>query len=619
PCEERGLLKMDFLGLRTLTDIKKALDIIKVTQGKEIDFYDMEYNDEGVFKLIGDGDTHAVFQLESEGMKKFMRDLKPSSLEDIIAGISLYRPGPMDKIGEYVYNKKNPDKIKYDHPLCEPILKVTYGVMVYQEQVMQMVQALGGYTLGRADNVRRMMSKKKTDAMEKEREVFINGIVDHGKVIPGCVKNGVSKEVGNKIYDDMISFASYAFNKSHAAAYAVLAYQTAYLKAYYPVEFITAVLNNRITSIDEIRNYLTYLKERDVTVLPPSINKSFAEFSVEDGKVRIGLAAIKNVGRGVIEGIVQEREANGDFTDFVQFVRRTADLQINKRLLESLIYAGAFDGFGKYRSQYIAVYESVIDRVNKDKAAKLKGQFSFFEMEQVADSDTFEYPDMREYPHAVKLAKEKEVAGVYLTGHPLEEYTGFLRKFKYNAANITAHTGEDGEEEGGLPEDTTVTLGGMLIEAERKFTKAGKELAIGKLEDLYGTVDVMIPGFKYSRMKNAFVKDTMVTVTGKLKKREEGATVWVDSIEPWQNVAPEKPPKMICFYLSFSKSAPEIMDSLQDILKAYPGRDETYCKNSDDNKIYPLGIGVTITEGLISEAKGLVGDGNVKVAERERS
>ena len=615
-CEELGLLKMDFLGLRTLTDIKKALDIIKVTQGKEIDFYDMEYNDEGVFRLIGEGDTHAVFQLESEGMKKFMRDLKPSSLEDVIAGISLYRPGPMDKIGEYVNNKKNPDKIKYDHPLCKPILEVTYGVMVYQEQVMQMVQALGGYTLGRADNVRRMMSKKKGDAMEKERAVFIGGTVDHGKVIPGCVKNGVSKEVANKIYDDMISFASYAFNKSHAAAYAVLAYQTAYLKCYYPVEFITAVLNNRITSIDEIRNYLSYLKERGITVLPPSINKSVAEFSVEDGKVRVGLAAIKNVGIGVIEGIVEERKKNGDFTDFVQFVRRTSDLQVNKRLLESLIYAGAFDDFGKHRSQYIAVYESVVDRVSKDKAAKLKGQFSFFDMAEVVDTETFTYPEMREYPHAVKLAKEKEVAGVYLTGHPLEEYEGFLRGFKYNAANLTPSLDENGESVGGFPDDTTVVLGGMLIAAERKFTKAGKEIAVGTLEDLYGTVDLMISGFKYAKLKGDFVKDTMVTVTGKLKNREDGVTVWVDLIEPWRDVAPEKPPKMICFYFSFEASHPSLMDTLQDILRAYPGRDETYCKNLDDGKIYPLGIGVAVSDVLVSETQGLLGAGNVKVAER---
>ncbi len=616
-CEELGLLKMDFLGLRTLTDIKKAIDIIKVTQGKAIDFYDMEYNDEGVFRLIGEGDTHAVFQLESEGMKKFMRDLKPSCLEDIIAGISLYRPGPMDKIDEYVFNKKHPDKIRYDHPLTKPILEVSYGIMVYQEQVMQMVQALGGYTLGRADNVRRMMSKKKVDAMEKEREVFIHGIVDHGVEIPGCIKNGVPENVANKIYDDMIAFASYAFNKSHAAAYAYLAYQTAYLKCYYPVEFITAVLNNRITSIDEIRNYLSYLKDRNVTILPPNINKSFAEFTVEDGAVRIGLAAIKNVGRGVIEEIVRERESGGDFTDFVQFVKRTDGSQLNKRSLESLIYAGAFDCLGRTRSQYIAIYESVVDRVSKDRAARMKGQFSFFDMnDDAAQLDSFEYPNIREYALAVKLAKEKEVAGVYLTGHPLEEYTGHLKNYEYNSRSVLPTENEEGELQG-LPDDTVVRMGGMLIEAEKKFTKSGKELAVGKLEDLYGTVDLMLTGFIYKKLRNVFVKDTMVTVTGKIKNREQGVSIWVDAIAPWEDVRAEKPPKMICFYLSFEKSDPSVMDNLQDILAAYPGKDETYCKNLDDGKLYPLGIGVDACESLVAETRGLMGTANVKVAVRE--
>ena len=617
-CEELGLLKMDFLGLRTLTDIKKALDIIKVTQGRDIDFYDMPYDDEGVYRLIGSGDTHAVFQLEGEGMKKFMRDLRPSCLEDIIAGISLYRPGPMDKIGEYVYNKKHPGEIKYDHPLTKPILEVSYGIMVYQEQVMQMVQALGGYTLGRADNVRRMMSKKKKDAMEKEREVFVHGTVDHGVVIKGCVNNGVPEEIANKIYDDMIAFASYAFNKSHAAAYAYLAYQTAYLKCYYPVEYITAVLNNRITSIDEIRNYLTYLKEHDVKVLQPSINKSFADFTVEDGAVRIGLAAVKNVGKAVIEEIVAEREKGGEFTDFVQFIKRTADTQLNKRCIESLIYAGAFDCLGKTRSQYIAVYEGVIDRVNKDRAVSLKGQFSFFDMGgDTALEDKFEYPNIAEYQLSYKLMKEKEVAGVYITGHPLGEYVGKLREYEFNSSTLTPKENDDGELVSAVPDDTQVKIGGMILSAERKITKAGKEIAVGKLEDLYGTVDLMLTGYTFVKYKNVLTKDTMVTVTGKVRTREQGVTVWVDSIEPWSNLKPEDPPKMICFYTSFSKNPPTFIDDLSEILSAYPGRDESYLKNTDDGKIYPLGIAVDAGDALISEARGLVGSDNVKVAQKK--
>lgn len=620
-CEELGLLKMDFLGLRTVTDITKTTDIIKKTRGITIDFYNnFDYNDMPTLEMIGNGDTHAVFQLESEGMKKFMRDLKPSSLEDIIAGISLYRPGPMDKIPEYIDNKKHPDRIKYDHPLCEPILNVTYGVMVYQEQVMKLVQVLGGYSLGRADIVRRIMSKKKAKAMQEERQIFLYGLHNDKVDVPGAVATGVSAEIANKIFDDMTQFASYAFNKSHACAYGYLSYQAAYLKKYYPVEFFTAILNNRITDMGEITNYLTYLKSNGFKVFPPNINKSYADFSVENGNVRIGMAAIKNVGYSIIEEIVKERERGGEFKSFVSFMNRMINTIINKKQLECLIYAGTFDCFGQTRSQLIAVYEQILDRAIKDKKTRLSGQFSLFDDEISGIEEDYEYPDIREYDLAYKLQKEKEVAGVYLTGHPLDEYSEHLKKFAVNTSMLTVgdnddEEGLDGEMSSGIEDGDEVTLGGMLVSAGRKLSKKGNEFGLGKLEDLYGTVDVMVTGYKYKALKNVFNPDSMVTVRGKVRMNGEGATIMVDSIEPWKKEDVRTVVRRICFYMSFTKCAQNDFDNLQDVLKAYPGADKAYVKNIDDNKLYPLDITVNINNALLLEAHAIVGEGNIKIAD----
>ncbi|MFR1565422.1 MAG: DNA polymerase III subunit alpha [Christensenellales bacterium] len=616
-CEELGLLKMDFLGLRTVTDINKAVKYVKQTRGIDLDFYgNMDYDDQGTFRLIGEGDTHAVFQLESEGMKKFMRDLRPNSLEEIIAGISLYRPGPMDKIPVYIENKRNPGGIVYDHALLEPTLKVTFGIMVYQEQVMRIVQDIAGYSLGRADEVRRMMSKKKKDKMEKEREVFLNGLHNDRVDIKGAIANGVPKEVANKIYDDMSTFASYAFNKSHAAAYAYLAYQTAYLKCYYTVEFVTAVLNNRITSIEEISNYLNYLKERGFKVFPPNINRSFAEFSVEDGGVRIGMAAIKNVGMAAIENIVAERERGGEFKDFVEFVKRMEDAMLNKKQLESLIYAGTFDCFGLKRRQLIAVYEQILDRVTRDRQQSMKGQISFFDNLE-SDFNKFDYPDLEEYDLSEKLAKEKEVAGVYLTGHPLDQYKEHLKKYTYNTSmlreTIDSEEGSD-EVSYAVPDDTTVTMGGVLVEAAKKTSKkTGREFGIGKLEDLYGTVELMLGGYKLGQYKNIFVKDKLVTVTGKVRHREDSVSVSVDRIETWEGVK-KGDNKKIYFHLSFREAEEEVMDLLNNILLAYPGEDEVFIQNKDDNKLYPLhDIHTAINPIMYNELCGLLGEENIKV------
>lgn len=617
-CEELGLLKMDFLGLRTLTDINKAKMYVKQTKGIDLDFYAMGYDDAEVYKLIGEGDTHAVFQLEGEGIKKFMKDLRPSSLEDVIAGISLYRPGPMDKIGEYVYNKRHPNEIKYDHPLLEPILKVTYGVMVYQEQVMEIVRKLAGYSFGRADIVRRMMSKKKKDAMEKERAIFING---DGKTVPGCLKNGVSEEIANKIFDDMTSFASYAFNKSHAAAYAVLSYQTAYLKRYHTVEFITAVLNNRIDSIEEITNYLTYLKNKNIDVYPPNINKSYPDFAVENGGVRIGMAAIKNVGHAVVEEIVKERDEGGEFKSFVNFVERMTErakrnkmsgqggASLNKKMLENLIYAGTFDCFNHNRSELISVYETVIDRASKDVNARASGQFSFFDM---ADTPEFEIPKRKEYPRMEKLRMEKLVAGVYLTGHPLEEYREQMEGYEYNTAMLTIRD-ENGNIESGIDENTRITLGGMLVDAEKKYTKSGKEFGIAKLEDLYGTVELMLTGFKLGKYKSLWKSENLVKISGKVTVKEDGVTLWVDSVEPLIAATTVKTNKMLCIFLSFANIQPQTFDDIHGVLTAYRGDDEVYIKNTDTGAVSKINTKVNACEMLKGELFGVSGVSDVGI------
>jgi len=514
-------------------------------------------------------------------------------------------------------------KVTFDHPLLVPILEQTYGCIVYQEQVMKIVQSLAGYTLGQADMVRRMMGKKQVEAMEKEEKVFINGKPEttdaHGKVnraIDGCLKRGVPEDVAKRIWAQMKDFAKYAFNKSHAAAYSLVTYQTAYLKCYYEAEFLTSVLNNRITNIGEITNYTTYAKSEGIEVLPPDINESVTLFSVKDGKIRYGLAAIKNVGLNVIDEIVAERNKNGKFENFVSFIERMSYAALNKKQLENLIYAGAFDCLGQTRSQLIAVYEKILDRSARDRKTRLTGQLSFFDTEiSGAVVEDYDYPDIKEYDLSTKLKKEKEVSGVYLTGHPLDEYASHLRKFAVNTSMLIK-SDEEGEESGGaISEGEAIELGGMLIEAGKRVSRKGNEFGLGKLEDLYGTVDVMLVGYKYTRLKHMFTPESMVTIKGTVKYGAESATVMVDAIEPWNKEAAKVKEKKICFYLSFGGSDPSVLDRLQDILKAYPGEDKTFLKNLDDNKLYPLGIGVSISSPMLMELYGLIGEGNIKIAE----
>ncbi len=600
--EELGLLKMDFLGLTTLTDIKKAIDEIKKSTGKDIDFFKLGYEDQEVYKLIGSGDTEAVFQLESGGMKGFMRELQPTKLEEIIAGISLYRPGPMDSIPEYISNRHHADKIVYDHPMLKPILSVTYGIIIYQEQVMQIARELAGYSMGGADNIRRMMSKKKTEAMNKERAVFVHG----SDKVKGCVKNGIPEKTANEIYDKLIKFASYGFNKSHAAAYAYLTYQTAYLKRYYPVEFFTAILNNRITKLDELTHYLNYMKEAGIKVLPPNVNKSSAEYTVEDGCVRIGMGAVKGVGVPVINRITEERARGGEFKDFVDFISRLDDMEtgrsiINKRMAEALIYAGAFDCFGKKRSVLIASFDRIMDMAARDREAKMRGQVSFFDVVPSIKTE-FTYPDMDEYTPNFKYKMEKEVTGLYLSGHPLSSYVDKLKQFHYNTAILNAK-GDDAPKS-----DTRVTIGGMLSSTVNKMTKKGNAMGTAVLEDLYGSIEIVAFGKTYEKVRSQWVKDNVVAVTGTLRTGDNGTSIWVDDIVPFSE-ADANTRKLCCY---FSLSDKERLAELYEIIAAYPGSDYVYVKNTDDGKLYRLSDKFGMDTLSESEICGLFGEKNVK-------
>lgn len=632
--EELGLLKMDFLGLMNLTDIKKAIDIVEQTTGKRIDFYSpemMKCDDPEVYKMIGEGDTHIVFQLESGGMKNFMKDLKPDCIEDIIAGISLYRPGPMQYIKTYVYNKKHPDEIVYKHPALRNNLANTYGVMVYQEQVMNICRELAGYSMGGADAIRRMMSKKKHDALAAQREIFIHGGTftnERGETVPvpGAVANGMSEQDADQLFSEMMDFASYAFNKSHAAAYAYVAYQTAYLKCHHLKEFVVAVLNNRITKIEEIANYLTYLKQKGVRVLPPDINKSVVGFSVEGDCVRVGLAAVKGIGEGIMQQLVDERASGGEYKDFYEFLSRAYELKINSRIIDGLIYAGAFDCFGKPRAVLIQAAPLLIDRVAADKKARSGGQYYMFDMPDLgagSGADDFVWPEVKEFSPREKLRHEKDVAGVYLTGHPLEAYADRLSRMEYTSADINALAGEQSEEgeetaheEGGLTDGSPVKLGGMLIATEKKFTKAGREFGLGQLEDLVGTVSLMVSPSVWPKLRNVFQSDKLVTVTGRVAASgDREPSVWVSAIDEWKEAAAETsvvPDKKICCYIPGGEDNPN-MDEILDISSAYPGGDELYIKDPDAGRLYKTAVRLNATAAR-AELVMLLGEGNVKLA-----
>ena len=534
--EELGLLKMDFLGLRTLTLIEDTKEIVKQNRGIDVVF-DEEMNDPKVYKLWQEGNSVGIFQFESQGMTNFMKELKPDSLEDIIAGVSLYRPGPMDQIPRYIANKKDPEHAVYTHPALKPILEVTYGCMVYQEQVMQIVRDLAGYSLGRADLVRRAMGKKKLDVMAKEREIFIHGQVDENGnvVVPGCVRNGIDEKSANTIFDEMAEFAKYAFNKSHAAAYAVLSYQTAYLKAYYPAEFMAATMNSYLGNLDKVPYYIDECKRLHIEILKPDINKSFTKFTVEEGnKIRFGLGSIKNVGTSAVDSIVEERKKKGEYTSFTDFCERIQNEAVNKKCIESLIKAGAFDEFEQTRSTLMASFEDIINSIADSSKKNFKGQVSMFDLAASTPEEDLEklkymYTTLKEYSEKELLSMEKEMLGLYISGHPLE---GLKQQIEART-NIDSLKVKEGltelEQTGKFPyhDNQNVKYAGIISSIKKKYTKNNKIMAFVTIEDLHGSMEVIVFENCYQASTSVLLEDEIVMIEGRLSIREEEQNVTI--------------------------------------------------------------------------------------------
>ncbi len=525
--EELGLLKMDFLGLRTLTVIRDAKELIKENQGIDIEF-DKNMDDQKVYKLWQDGDSIGIFQFESQGMTNFMKELKPDCLEDIIAGVSLYRPGPMDQIPRYIANKKDPDNAVYTHPALKPILEVTYGCMVYQEQVMQIVRNLAGYSLGRADLVRRAMGKKKLDVMAKERENFVNGKLDeNGNVeIQGCVRNGIDEKSANKIFDEMAEFAKYAFNKSHAACYAVVAYQTAYLKAYYPAEFMAAMLNSFLGNLGKVPVYINECKRLNLSILKPDINKSFTKFTAKGNAIRFGLGSIKNVGIAAVDAIVEEREKNGEYKDFTDFAERIYGESVNKKCIESLIKSGAFDNLGKTRSTLIASFEQIIDTIADANKKDYSDQITMFDIsttEEDIQKMKYTFIEQKEYTEKELLSMEKEMLGIYISGHPLEKY----RKQIEETTNLNTMQIEEAleqlQEEGicELEDGKQVKFAGVITNIKKKYTKNNKIMVFVTVEDLYGSCEIIVFETCYNRCNRLLMEENLIMVDGRISIKDE--------------------------------------------------------------------------------------------------
>ena len=595
--EELGLLKMDFLGLRTLTVIDDAVKMVNKSKGVKIDIDHIDYDDKEVLASLGTGKTEGVFQLESAGMKNFMKELKPESLEDVIAGISLYRPGPMDFIPAYIKGKNNAATITYDCPQLEPILAPTYGCIVYQEQVMQIVRDLAGYTWGRSDLVRRAMSKKKTKVMEEERQNFVYGNKAEG--VPGCVANGIDEKVANKIYDEMIDFAKYAFNKSHAAAYAVVSYQTAYLKYYYPVEFMAALMTSVLDNSTKVSEYILTCRRMGIEILPPDINEGESGFSVSGNSIRYGLSAIKSVGRPVIEAIIEERKERGVFTTLNDFITRMSGKDVNKRSIENFIKAGALDCLEGTRKQLLMVYSSVLDSVNQEKKNSMAGQMTLFDLAPEEDKADFELklPDVGEYPKEELLAFEKEVLGVYISGHPLEAYE---EKWRKNISAVTSDFMLD-EETGAtkIHDGEKVVIGGMVTAKTIKYTKTNQVMAFFTIEDLVGTVEVIIFPRDYEKYHTYLEEDAKIFVTGRA------------------NVEEEKNGKVICEkIISFDDSKKELWLQFADLasyqekeaklsgmLAGSDGRDEViiYLAAEKRMKRLPKSRSIHVEPGLLAD------------------
>ncbi len=655
--EHLGHLKMDFLGLRNLTDIVETKKLVKKNYGVDIDFENCTYDDPNVFKLISTGNTEGIFQIESGGFQKFMKELQPSCIEDIVAAVSLYRPGPMDSIPRYVHNKHHPEDTTYDHPILEPILKVTYGCIVYQEQVMKICQEMAGFTLGQADMIRRAMGKKKLAEMLKWKDAFLYGkeayTDDHGKfnsAIKGAVNNGVSEEIANKIWNEMEAFASYAFNKSHAAAYSLLTYQTAYLKNYYLAEFITATLNDRITNIEKLTHYIAYAKQEKIEVLPPDINKSDVYFTTDGKKILFGLSALKNVGVSVMEDIIKEREENGEYKDFNDFIWRANPQALNKRCIESLIKTGAFDCFGKTRSQLMAIFSIMVDRCLDRKKQAMDGQMNLFGdiIEDTKLIEDNEIPNLNEFNNTIKLQYEKEIAGTYLSGHPLDSFMDIIKNFTFDSSFLPSVT--DDEEDSsfesdnsfdslleekeelykGLKNGDVVTCGGVISNLKVIQTKSGGRMAFVGIEDLTGSFEVVVFPKVFDKFKDILTADALVAIRGRFSLRDgEKPTITADNIELmddhenteengnsnenlYEEVEVIKPKKL---WLKYNVSDGIIHDAVKKILSDYNGIDEVYVKDTGTNQAFKMNTLVTIRESLIYELETILDKANIFIQE----
>ena len=610
--EELGLLKMDFLGLRTLTVIQNAVRMAEKSSGKVIDMDTIDYNDKKVLDSLGTGKTDGIFQLESAGMKNFMKELKPQSLEDVIAGISLYRPGPMDFIPQYIRGKNNPGTITYDCPELVPILESTYGCIVYQEQVMQIVRVLGGYTLGRSDLLRRAMSKKKAAVMQKERQNFVYGNEEEG--VPGCIKNGIKEEIANKIYDEMIDFAKYAFNKSHAAAYAVVAYQTAYLKYYYPVEFMAALMTSVIDNTRKVSEYIYSCRQMGIQILPPDINRGEGGFSVDGQNIRYGLSAIKSVGKPVIDAIVSERETRGEYKSLQDFIERLSGKEVNKRTIESFIKSGALDSLGGTRKQFMMVYVRILDSVNQEKKHAMAGQLSLFDLVSEEEKSAYEIhlPNVGEYDKEQLLAFEKEVLGIYVSGHPLDDYEALWRK---NISAVTSDFMQDEETGAVKAEDGAYeVLGGMIAAKTVKYTRTNQTMAFITLEDLVGTVEIVIFPKVYDRFRNLLEEDSKVFVRGRVSGEEEKDSKLIcDKIWSFSDI-----PRELWVQFADMGSFEKQESDLYSFIREEEGKDRVviYVRNPRQVKRLSENWGITVSDELLHSLRERFGEANVKVVEK---
>ena len=609
--EELGLLKMDFLGLRTLTVIQDAVRMVEKKTGQPLDINAIDYNDAAVYEMIGQAKTEGVFQLESAGMKYFMRELKPGNLEDIIAGISLYRPGPMDFIPKYIKGKNNKESIRYSCPELEEILEPTYGCIVYQEQVMQIVMKLAGYTLGRSDLVRRAMSKKKADVMAKERANFVYGNEEEG--VEGCIKRGIPEDVANHVFDEMIDFAKYAFNKSHAAAYAVVAYQTAWLRCHYPMEFMAALLTSVITNPKKITEYINTCRSMGIRILQPDINEGESGFSVSGDAIRYGLSAIKSLGKNVIDAMIEEREAHGKYKNLKDFMERLTSKEINKRTIENLIKAGALDSLGATRRQLMMVYAYVLDEVNREKKENITGQMSLFDFFSEEEKKEYEiqYPDVGEFEMSQKLAFEKEVLGIYVSGHPLQDYMASMEK------QITAKTTDfEPDEESGLAvvkDGRNYIVGGLISNVTVKLTKTNQNMAFITLEDLYGTVEVILFPRDYQKYRDLLVMDTGVYVRGRASVSEENGKLVAETV-----IAMDQVPKEVWIQTPNIGYFQEKQEMLYDVIRRHPGEQGIVIYSREEKAVKRLPSYENISGDAVSlgELRELFGEKNVKLVEK---